>query len=55
VTYLRSSGGGSYALKATLTWQITWKGTGGTGGDLPNGTFATTTEVPVQEIQAVNR
>jgi hypothetical protein len=32
-----------------------WKGAGGTGGSLPNGTFATTTEVPVQEIQAVNR
>ncbi len=55
VTYLRSSGEGSYQLKATLTWQITWEGAGGTGGDLPNGTFATTTEVPVQEIQAVNR
>lgn len=55
VTYLRSSGDGSYPLKATLTWQITWRGTGGTGGDLPNGTFATTTAVPVQEIQAVNR
>ncbi|WP_369391142.1 hypothetical protein AB5J72_28490 [Streptomyces sp. CG1] len=55
VTYLRSSNGGSYALKATLTWQITWKGSGGTGGDLPNGTFATTTDVPVQEIQSVNR
>jgi hypothetical protein len=55
VTYLRSSGTGSYALKATLTWEITWEGAGGTGGDLPNGTFATTTEVPVQEIQSVNR
>jgi hypothetical protein len=55
VTYLRSSGDGSYALKATLTWEITWKGAGGTGGDLPNGTFATTTQVPVQEIQSVNR
>lgn len=55
VRYLRSSGDGSYALKATLTWEITWEGAGGTGGDLPDGTFATTTEVPVQEIQSVNR
>jgi len=55
VTYMRSSGDDSYALKATLTWEISWKGAGGTAGDLPNGTFATTTQVPVQEIQSVNR
>ncbi|MFC9507926.1 hypothetical protein [Streptomyces sp. NPDC057002] len=55
VRYLRSSGDGSYALNATLTWEISWEGSGGTGGDLPNGTFATTTQVPVQEYQAVNR
>ncbi|MFE9763206.1 hypothetical protein ACFYPC_01520 [Streptomyces sp. NPDC005808] len=55
VTYLRSSGDDSYALKATLTWEISWTGAGGTAGDLPNGTFATTTDVQVQEIQAVNR
>jgi hypothetical protein len=55
VRYLRSSGDGTYALKATLTWEITWDGAGGTGGELPDGTFATTTEVPVQEIQSVNR
>ncbi|GAB2876637.1 hypothetical protein GCM10027074_50860 [Streptomyces deserti] len=30
-------------------------GAGGTGGDLPNGTFATTTDVPVHEIPSVNR
>ncbi|MCT7352310.1 hypothetical protein N4P33_08990 [Streptomyces sp. 15-116A] len=55
VSYLRSSAGDSYPLKATLTWEITWEGSGGTGGDLPNGTFATTVDVPVQEIQSVNR
>jgi hypothetical protein len=55
VSYLRSSGTDSYALKATLTWEISWEGTGGTGGELPNGTFATTTDVPVREIQSVNR
>ncbi|MFI2634966.1 hypothetical protein ACH5A2_31980 [Streptomyces collinus] len=55
VRYLRSSGDGTYGLEATLTWEITWEGTGDTGGDLPNGTFATTTQVPVQEIQSVNR
>ncbi|MFI7016237.1 hypothetical protein [Streptomyces sp. NPDC050164] len=55
VRYLRSSGDDSYALKATLTWEITWEGAGGTGGGLPDGAFATTTEVQVQEYQAVNR
>jgi hypothetical protein len=55
VRYLRSSGDGTYGLEATLTWEITWQGAGGTGGDLPTGTFATTTQVPVQEIQSVNR
>ncbi|MFF4706150.1 hypothetical protein ACWC4D_10930 [Streptomyces sp. NPDC001288] len=27
----------------------------GTGGDLPDGTFGTTQDIAVQEIQAVNR
>ncbi|MFF7313030.1 hypothetical protein [Streptomyces sp. NPDC008137] len=55
VRYLRSTGDGSYPLEATLTWEISWEGSGGTGGDLPNGTFATTTDVQVQEYQAVDR
>ncbi|MFJ5836218.1 hypothetical protein ACIQGO_05460 [Streptomyces shenzhenensis] len=55
VKYLRSSGNGSYPLKATITWEIHWTGTGGVGGDLPEGTFGATQNVVVQEIQAVNR
>ncbi|MGW6644579.1 hypothetical protein [Streptomyces iakyrus] len=55
VKYLRSSGDGTYPLRATVTWKITWTGTGGTGGDLPDGTFGATQDVAVQEIQAVNR
>ncbi|MGW4735833.1 hypothetical protein ACWEQC_42945 [Streptomyces shenzhenensis] len=55
VKYLRSSGNGSYPLKATITWEIHWTGTGGAGGDLPEGTFGATQNVVVQEIQAVNR
>jgi enoyl reductase len=55
VRYLRSSGDGSYPLKATITWKITWTGTGGAGGDLPDGTFGAEQAVVVQEIQAVNR
>ncbi|CAL9460857.1 hypothetical protein SUDANB96_02655 [Streptomyces sp. enrichment culture] len=55
VRYLRSSGDGSYPLRATITWKITWTGTGGAGGDLPDGTFGAEQAVTVQEIQAVNR
>ncbi|MFI8217999.1 hypothetical protein [Streptomyces sp. NPDC085932] len=53
--YLRSSGNGTYKLQATITWDIAWTGTGGTGGDLPNGTFGNEQAVTVQEIQSVNR
>ena len=55
VQYLRSSGNGSYPLKATITWKIHWTGSDGTGDDLPDGTFGATQPVTVQEIQAVNR
>ncbi|MFJ6798521.1 hypothetical protein [Streptomyces sp. NPDC091268] len=56
VTYLRSTAGtGPHKLKATITWKITWTGSNGQGGTLPNGTFATTQDVTVQEIQAINR
>lgn len=55
VTYLRSSGTGTYPLRATVTWQISWTGTGGAGGDLPDGTFGDEQPVTVQEIQSVNR
>ncbi|GAA3907369.1 hypothetical protein GCM10023084_69510 [Streptomyces lacrimifluminis] len=53
--YLRSSGDGTYKLRATITWDIAWTGTGGAGGDLPNGTFGSEQAITVQEIQAVNR
>ncbi|WP_406320945.1 hypothetical protein [Streptomyces sp. NBC_00519] len=53
--YLRSSGDGTFKLKATITWQVNWTGTGGAGGDLPDGNFGTTQDITVQEIQAVNR
>ncbi|MFC8421825.1 hypothetical protein ACFUN7_13235 [Streptomyces sp. NPDC057236] len=55
ITYLRSSGNGTYNLQATITWEIAWTGTGGAGGDLPDGTFGNDQDVTVQEIQAVNR
>ncbi|MEV8309927.1 hypothetical protein AB0P36_21880 [Streptomyces flavidovirens] len=55
LTYLRSSGDGTYKLQATITWKMHWTGTGGAGGDLPDGTFGTTQNITVQEIQAINR
>ncbi|WP_405585236.1 hypothetical protein [Streptomyces sp. NBC_01190] len=56
VAYRRSTPeGSSYPLRATITWKVSWTGSGGTGGNLPDGTFGHTTDVTVQEIQTVNR
>lgn len=55
IKYLRSSGDGTYDLQATITWDIAWTGSGGAGGDLPDGTFGNAQAVTVQEIQSVNR
>ncbi|MGI3224026.1 hypothetical protein ACRJ4B_08800 [Streptomyces sp. GTA36] len=55
IRYLRATSGQPYALKASVTWQISWEGTGGAGGDLPDGTFETTQDMNVQEIQSINR
>ncbi|MGW3662916.1 hypothetical protein [Streptomyces sp. NPDC005141] len=56
VKYLRSSGDGSYKLRATVTWKIHWTGTGiPEERDLPDGTFGAEQDVVVQEIQSVNR
>ncbi|MFF8536216.1 hypothetical protein ACF07B_30375 [Streptomyces sp. NPDC015532] len=55
ITYLRATGGKPYRLSASITWQISWQGSGGAAGDLPDGTFETTQDMNVQEIQSVNR
>ncbi|MFF1712998.1 hypothetical protein [Streptomyces sp. NPDC058268] len=56
VKYLRSSGDGSYPLKATVTWKIHWTGTGVTGEKaLPDGEFGADQDVVVEEIQSINR
>lgn len=56
VKYLRSSGDGSYPLKATVTWKIHWTGTGVNGEKkLPDGEFGADQDVIVQEIQSINR
>ena len=56
ITYEHAtSGRGPFQMRATVTWKVSWTGTGGAGGALPNGTFGTTTPVTVQEIQSVVR
>ncbi|MFG3286090.1 hypothetical protein [Streptomyces sp. NPDC048111] len=53
VKYLRP---GSYTLKATVTWRVTWKSTDGQGDKLPDGIYTGKPQnVTVQEIQSVNR
>ncbi|MFJ9540575.1 hypothetical protein ACIRPX_25325 [Streptomyces sp. NPDC101225] len=56
LTYLHSSGTTTYPLKATITWKIHWTGTGTPGQHpLPDGTFGSTQNITVQEIQSINR
>ncbi|MFI9819844.1 hypothetical protein ACIHFC_05100 [Streptomyces sp. NPDC052013] len=55
IRYLRASNGNPYQVKASITWQISWEGADGANGDLPDGTFETTQDMNVQEIQSINR
>ncbi|WP_409059759.1 hypothetical protein [Streptomyces sp. SYP-A7185] len=56
VKYLRSSGNGSYPLKATVTWEISWTGTGvDEPVALPDGEFGADQDVVVEEVQSINR
>ena len=56
VTYRRSSGDGTFPLQATLTWKISWTGTGVNDEQpLPDGSFGAQQPVTVREVQAVNR
>ena len=56
-TYTRSSAGqphAAYHVTATITWDITWTGPGGTGGALPPLFTAAAAAMRVAESQAVN-
>ncbi len=56
ITYLRGTHAtGAYDLTASLTWEVSWEGSGGSGGDLPDGVFETTHEITVDEVQAIVR
>lgn len=39
----------------TIVWQITWVGTGGTGGEIPSLSTSTTGQLQVLQVQVVNR
>ncbi|MFH8468749.1 hypothetical protein [Streptomyces sp. NPDC017991] len=56
IIYRRSSGGATLPLKAALTWEISWTGTGQAGAiGMPDGTIEATQNITVEEIQSVNR
>ncbi|MFE0130539.1 hypothetical protein ACFWY6_02915 [Streptomyces sp. NPDC059037] len=56
VNFLRATdASAAYELKATITWKISWTSTTGEGDDLPDGTYGSTQDVTVQEIQSINR
>lgn len=56
-TYLRSTGEGeTYELTATITWSVTWTGTGNpTPQELPSAVLETSHELTVDEIQTIVR
>lgn len=55
ITYRHATDGKPYRLSTSVTWRISWRGSGGAKGDLPDGTFETTQDMNVREIQSVNR
>jgi enoyl reductase len=57
VTYLHSTmNAGPYHLTATVTWNISWTGTGQrVPKPLPQGTFGNPQVITVREIQTINR
>ncbi|WP_307624548.1 hypothetical protein [Streptomyces turgidiscabies] len=56
IIYRRSSNSGTFPLRASLTWEISWTGTGQAGPiGMPNGTIEAVQDIAVEEIQSVNR
>lgn len=46
-----SSPGGKYQVRATVTWEVSWSGTGGLGGEIDPLQMAATRAVQVHELQ----
>jgi enoyl reductase len=56
LVFLKDSGSGTYTVEITVTWDISWVGTGHPNPTaLPTGRFTTHQTFGVREIQAVNR
>jgi hypothetical protein len=59
ITYRRSSGEGTHALRAYLTWKVHWNEGAGPDGDpqhaMPDGESEYETEVTVKEVQSIVR
>ncbi len=56
IVYNRSSKGATFPLKASLTWEISWTGTGQDGPvGMPDGTIEVVQDIAVEEVQSVNR
>ncbi|MBB0243101.1 hypothetical protein FNQ90_02990 [Streptomyces alkaliphilus] len=45
----------SYPMTASITWEVSREGSGGTGDTLPTAVFDTTHDIEVMEVQAVVR
>jgi hypothetical protein len=57
VTFTRSSAGqpgGAYAVTVTVVWAVTWTGSGGAGGALPDMPRSSTFQLRVAEGQTTN-
>ncbi|MFI7317722.1 hypothetical protein [Streptomyces venezuelae] len=56
IVYGRSSASSTFPLKASLTWEISWTGTGQNAGQpMPDGKIEAVQDVTVEEIQSINR
>lgn len=56
IVYGRSSGGAAFPLKASLTWEISWTGTGQDAAvGMPDGKIEAVQDVTVEEVQSINR
>ncbi|WP_307840404.1 hypothetical protein [Streptomyces sp. G44] len=56
IVYNRSSEGATFPLRAALTWEISWTGTGQADPvGMPDGTIEVVQDIAVEEVQSVNR